>query len=125
MPRIVQTATNGMKLCRFKEHYQVIPVGGFDHNKQTADGYHDYCKVCRKKIKQRWMEDNREYVYWQNRERALKVYAAQPELFTVRVKSLHVNLHVIRETVNKLYGWYKTKHEIKRLVIDKAEALYV
>lgn len=125
MPRIVPTALNGMKLCRFKEHYQVIPVGSFDHNAQTADGYHDYCKECRKKIKRKWMEDNKAYVAWQNYERALNAYTKRPILFEVYVREQRVHLYVVRETANLLYGWYKTKHEVKRLKVKKREVIYV
>lgn len=121
MPKIVERAMNGMKLCRYPEHLELLPVAQFNRNKQTADGYHDYCKKCRRKIRARWLADNKERVYQQSRERILRVYTAQPVMCKVRLRKSKRVINVVRTSQKAFHGWYEVKHKVYKARVLKED----
>ena len=72
------------KLCRHPDHRKRVAFpSGFDRNAQTADGYHDWCKVCRKKVKKRWLSTHRGYTsemstHWLENRLSQQPYAHYP-----------------------------------------------
>jgi hypothetical protein len=86
-PKVIdKTATH--KQCRRKNCGKIKPFSEFHKNKQTADGYHDWCKVCRLKLNAKWRDQNRDKIQAYNRSHYKSATVKKREIKRGRISSI-------------------------------------
>ena len=107
--RPIAVVVDGMKECRCKRHDgpNPLPVSEFDKNAQTASGYHDHCKRCRRRTRRAWTRENREHCAALMREWRWSRLRELRVLTKMNVFGFEVNVVGVSPKRGNVTGWTK------------------